>query len=152
MLDHQQGVAFVAQVVHDAHEPADIARMQTDARLVHNKKRIDQRRAETGGEIDALNFAAAQSAGGTIEGEITDADFAKITQARANFVAQHLRGGVIRCDVDLRQKIARIRNGKRREIRQAQRFFPDDDFDNSALRVENVRRCTSDKSCKRGSG
>ena len=108
MLDHEQRVAFVAQIVHDANEPADIARMQTDARLVHDEKRVHERRAETGGQIDALDFAAAQRAGRTIEREITDADFAEITQARADFVAQHLRGRIARRDVDLGEKVARV--------------------------------------------
>ena len=67
MLDNEQRIAAIAQIVHDANEAADIARMQTDARLVHNEKRINERRAETGGEIDALHFAAAQSAGGAIK-------------------------------------------------------------------------------------
>ena len=67
MLDHEERVPAIAQIVHDAHKPADIARMQTDARFVHDKERVNKRRAETGGEINALHFAAAQSAGGAIE-------------------------------------------------------------------------------------
>ena len=59
VLDHEQRVAFVAQIVHDANEPADIARMQPDARFVHDEKRVNERRAETRREIDALHFAAA---------------------------------------------------------------------------------------------
>ena len=92
VLDHEERVAAVAQIVHHPDEPADIARMQTDARLVQDKERIDERSAETGGEIDALHFATAQSARGTIEREIADADFVQIVQARANLVTQHLLG------------------------------------------------------------
>src|SRR6202011_4617248 len=66
VLDHEQRVAAIAQIVHDTHEPADVARMQTDARLVHDEERVDERRAETGGQIDALHLAAAQGARGTI--------------------------------------------------------------------------------------
>ena len=40
VLDHQQRVAFVAQVMHHAHEPADVARMQTDTRFVHDEERV----------------------------------------------------------------------------------------------------------------
>ena len=47
--------------------PSDIARMQADARLVHDEERVDERRAETGRQIDALHLAAAQGARGTIE-------------------------------------------------------------------------------------
>ena len=72
VLDDEQRVAFVAQIVHDAHQPADVARMEADARLVHDEERVDERRAETGRQIDALHFAAAQRAGGAIEREITE--------------------------------------------------------------------------------
>ncbi len=40
MLDDEQGVALVAQIVHDADQPADIARMQSDTWLVHDKERV----------------------------------------------------------------------------------------------------------------
>ena len=42
VLDHEQRVAFVAQIVHDLDEPADIAGVQPDAWLVHDKQRADQ--------------------------------------------------------------------------------------------------------------
>ena len=103
VFDHEEGIAAVAQIVHDANEPADVARMQPDAWLVHHEKRVHERRAKTGREIDPLNFAAAQCACGTIEREITDTDFTQIIQARADFIAQHLCSRIVRCDVDLRQ-------------------------------------------------
>ena len=103
VLDYEQGIAFVAQVVHHAHEPPNVARMQSDAWFVHDEECVHQRCAETGGEIDPLHFAAAQGASRTIEGEITDADFAKVTEARANFVAQHFRSAVMRRDFDVPQ-------------------------------------------------
>ena len=85
MLDDEQRVAFVAQVVHHAHQPADVARMQADARLVHDEERVDERGAETGREVDALHFAAAQGAGGAVEREIADADFAEIIAGAHRF-------------------------------------------------------------------
>ena len=42
MLDHKERVALVAQIVHHTHEPANIARMQANAWLVHHEKRIDE--------------------------------------------------------------------------------------------------------------
>ena len=82
VLDDEERVAFVAQVMHDANQAADIARMQADARLVHHEERVHERGAEAGREIDALDFAAAQGARRAIEGEIAEADFAEIGQAR----------------------------------------------------------------------
>ena len=94
VLDDEQSITFVAQIVHNAHQPADIARMQTHAWFVHDEERVDQRCAEAGGEIDPLHFAATERARRTVEREINDADFAKVTQSRANFVAQHVRRGI----------------------------------------------------------
>ena len=47
VLDDEQRVAFVPQIVHDAHQAADIARVEPDARLVHDKQRVHKRSAET---------------------------------------------------------------------------------------------------------
>ena len=77
-------------------KPPDIARMQSDARLVHDEERVHERGAEAGREIDALHFAAAEGARGTIEREITEADFAEIGQPRDDFAPQHLGGRVVR--------------------------------------------------------
>ena len=107
VLDHEQGVAFIAQVVHHAHEPPDVARMQSDAGFVHDEKCVHERCAEACREIDALHFAAAERASRTIEREIADADLAKIIESRADFVAQHLGSAVIRRNFDVRQDIER---------------------------------------------
>ena len=96
MLDHEQRVAFVTQVMHHAHKPADVARMKSDAGLVHDEKRIHKRRAQARRQINALHLATAEGAGGAIKREITDAHFAKIIEPRANFAAQHFRGRVVR--------------------------------------------------------
>ena len=128
MLDHEERVPAIAQIVHDAHQPANIAWMQTDARLVHDKERVNKGRAETGSEINALHFAAAQSAGGTVEREITDADLAQIIQSRANFIAQHPCSRIARRDLDLRQQIARVGNGKSCELRKSKQIFAHNDF------------------------
>ena len=116
VLDDEQRVAFVAQIVHHANQPADIARMQTDARFVHDEERVHQRRAETGREIHALHFAAAQRARGAIEREITEPDFAEIIEPRDDFVAQHLRGRVVRRQIQIRARSSRASAiGKQRE-------------------------------------
>ena len=119
VLDDEQRVAFVAQVVHHAHEPADVARMQTDARLVHDEKRVHERRAETGREVHALHFAAAQCAGGAIEREIAEADFAQDNAAARtissrNIAAVESLGGRVRSG----EKVPRAGNRKARELRQ----------------------------------
>ena len=116
MLDHEQRVAFVAQIMNDANQPADIARMQTDARLIHDEKRVHERSAETGREIHPLHFAAAQSARGAIERQIAQPDIAEIRQPRDHFPPQHLRCGVVRRKRDAGEHFARARNRKRRDL------------------------------------
>ena len=96
VLDDEHGVAAVAQALHHADELAHVARMQADARLIEDKERVDQRIAEAGGEIDALDFAAAQRARGAVEREITEADLEQIGQPRENAVAQLFRRVVVR--------------------------------------------------------
>src|SRR5207302_723749 len=49
VLDHEQGIAFIAQVVHHSHEPPDVAGMQSDAGFVHDEECVHERCAETGG-------------------------------------------------------------------------------------------------------
>src|SRR5262249_27464796 len=94
VFDDEQSIAFVAQIVRHPHQPADVARMQTYARFVHDEECVHQRCAEAGCEIDPLHFAATEGARRTVQGEITNSDFAKITQSRANFVTQHLGSGI----------------------------------------------------------
>ena len=112
VLDDEQRVALVAQVVHHADEPADVARMQADARLVEDEERVHQRRAEAGREIHALHFAAAERARGAIEREIAEADFAEIAQPRDDLVAQHLRRGVVRRQGQTGEKLRVRRKSK----------------------------------------
>ena len=94
VLDDEQRVAFVAQLLHHADEPAGVARMQADAWFIEDEERVHQRRAEAGGEIHALDFAAAEGARRAVEREIAEADFAEIAEARSDCVEQHLGGGV----------------------------------------------------------
>ena len=129
MLNHEQCIAAIAQIVHHSDEAADIARMEADTWFVHDKKRIDERCAQTGRKIHPLHFATAQRAGRAIKRQITDADFAQIIQTRANFVAQHFRSRVVPCDADFRQEVARIGNRKSREIRKREQVFVRGDFE-----------------------
>ena len=116
MLDYQQSVAPVAQIVHYANELPDIARVQANARFVHNKESVDKRCSEARGKVHALDFAAAQRARRAIEREIADADLAEIVQACADFVTQHLSGFVVAMDVDAEKKSARIGNRQRLKL------------------------------------
>ena len=95
VLDDEQRVAFVAQRFHHADEPARVARVQADARLVEDEERVHERRAEARREIHTLDFAAAERARGAVEREVAEADFEKEAEAGADFAEKHLGRGVI---------------------------------------------------------
>ena len=76
VFDHEQCIAFIAQVVHYAHQPANIARMQTNTRFIHDEECVDQRSTQTCREVHPLHFAATQSARGSVQRQIANADFA----------------------------------------------------------------------------
>ena len=60
MFDHKQRIVCIAQTGKYANNPFDIARVQTDTRLVQHEQRIDQRRAQCRGQINPLDFAAGE--------------------------------------------------------------------------------------------
>ena len=64
--------------------------MQADARLVEDEDRVDERSAEAGGEIDALDLAAGERARGAVEREIAEADLVEVTQAGEHAIAREV--------------------------------------------------------------
>jgi hypothetical protein len=54
--------------------------MQPDARLIENKERVHETRAQAGGQIYAFDFATAECACGAIERKISKADFDEIAE------------------------------------------------------------------------
>ena len=58
-----------------------------------NEERIDEGVAEARGEVDSLDFAAAERAGGAVQREVAEADFEKIGEAEKDALTQLL--GVI---------------------------------------------------------
>ena len=74
VLDHDDGVAGVAEFFEDADETVGVARMQTDGRFVEHEERVDETGAEASGQVNALGFAARKGAGGAVKGQIAEAD------------------------------------------------------------------------------
>ena len=65
-----------------------VARMQADARLVEHEQRVDQRRAERGRQVDALDLAAGERARLAVERQIAQAHVAKEARAGADLGEQ----------------------------------------------------------------
>ena len=65
--------------------------MESDARLVEHEQGVDERCSEGGGEVDALDLAAAQGARLPIEGEVSEADLDEVAKPRAKLLQQEGR-------------------------------------------------------------
>ena len=74
MLDHQHGVAQVAQPLERLEQPLIVALMQSDRGFVQNVEHPDQAGSDLGGQPDALAFAARERCRRTIEGQVVQAD------------------------------------------------------------------------------
>ncbi len=84
VLDDEDGVAEVAELFHDADELGGVAGVQADGGLVEHVERADETRAERGGELDALRFAAGECGGEAVEREVVEADLLEEVDALAD--------------------------------------------------------------------
>jgi hypothetical protein len=80
VLDHDDGVAEVAQTQQRAHQRAVVARVQADARLVEHVRHTHQPHAQLRGQAHALRLTAAQGAVFALEREVAQPHFAQETQ------------------------------------------------------------------------
>ena len=62
MLDHEDGVAEIAQALQRHQQPLVVALMQADGGLVQHIEHAGQAGADLRGQADALAFAAGQRA------------------------------------------------------------------------------------------
>src|SRR2546430_10897857 len=91
VLDDDEGVAGIAQALHDADDAPHVARVQADRGLVENEQRVDERGAERGREIDPLHLAARERAGLTIERQIAEPDVHEVREPGAELREQQRR-------------------------------------------------------------
>ena len=73
MLDDQDGVAEIAEVFKGVDEALVVALMEADGGLVEDVEDAAEFGADLGGEANALAFAAGESCGGTVQGEVAEA-------------------------------------------------------------------------------
>ena len=86
MLDHQHGVAHVAQALEGFQQLAIVALVQADAGLVQHIEYAGQARTDLGGQPDTLAFAARQRAGVARHGEVIQADIVEEFQPGADLL------------------------------------------------------------------
>ena len=80
MLDHQHGIAEVAQPLQRLQQPGIVALMQADGGLVQHIEHAGEAGADLGGQPDALALAAGERAGGAAQGQIFEPDAFQETQ------------------------------------------------------------------------
>ena len=100
MLDHQQRVAQVAEFLQGVEQPAVVAGVQADRRLVEHVEHAAQPAAHLGRQANALHFAAGKRGGGPGERQIVQAHVDQELQPVAN-LAGHLAGDLPLAVVEL---------------------------------------------------
>ncbi len=102
VLDHQHGVAQIAQALERLDEAVVVALVQTDGWLVENVENAAQPRADLRGEADALAFAAGERGGIAVERKVVEADSAEELEPLDDFAADAVgHQGFARGEVEL---------------------------------------------------
>ena len=83
VLDHDHGVAEVAQPLQRFQQPRIVALVQADRGLVQHIEHAGQARADLRGEADALAFAAGEGARCARQGQVVQADIEQERQPLA---------------------------------------------------------------------
>ena len=86
MLDHDHGIAEIAQPLERFEQPGIVALVQADRRLVEHIEHAGQAGADLRGEPDALALAAGQRAGRARQRQIIEPDIDQEFQPRADFL------------------------------------------------------------------
>ena len=120
VFDDDDGVSGIAEFLENLDELGGVARVEADARFIQNKESVYQARAEAGGEIDALGFAAREGTGGTIQCQVAESNFIEITEAILDFLksdVERIHPLVARAG-QFRDELERIAHGQQIEVGQ----------------------------------
>ena len=91
VLDHDDGVALVAQALQGLDQAVVVALMQADRGLVQDVEHAHEAGADLGGKADALGLATGERGGRTREREVVQAHVHEKAQARQDLL--HHRAG-----------------------------------------------------------
>jgi hypothetical protein len=83
VLDHDHGVAEVAQALQRAEQALVVALVQADRGFVEDVHHADQAGADLAGQADALRLAAGERVGAAVERQVVEADVDQEAQALA---------------------------------------------------------------------
>ena len=88
VLDQHQGVAQIAQVRQRAEQPAVVARVQPDRRLVQDVQDAGESAADLAGQTDALRFAAGKRRRRPAERQVLESDIHQELQSVGDLAEQ----------------------------------------------------------------
>ena len=91
VFDHQERVAQVAQLSQGVQQPAVVARVQADRRLVEHVQHAAQAAPDLGRQSNALHLAAGERGGGPGQRQVVQTHVDQELQPVAN-LARHLAG------------------------------------------------------------
>ena len=74
VLDHEHGVAEIAQAHERVEQAVVVARVQADGRLVEHVQHAAELRSDLRGQAYALRFAAGERGGGAVQAQVIEAD------------------------------------------------------------------------------
>ena len=107
VLDDENGVAEIAEPLERRDQPAVVALVQSDRRLVEDVEDADELRSDLGREPKPLRLAAGERLRGAVELEVADADVVEERQPLADLLDDPV------ADQLLRPRSARARRGSR---------------------------------------
>src|ERR1700676_1604600 len=117
VLNHEDGVAEIAQGFEDIDETLRVAWMQANGRFIENIQRAAEGRAEGSGQLDTLRFAAGKRGGESVQGEVIETDFIEKLQTGANFLQDFVGDlGLHRTELEFTKKYARFLHGEFAEV------------------------------------
>ena len=86
VLDHDDGVAEVAQMLQRGDKPLVVALMQADRRFVQDIEHAHEPCADLRGKADALGLAARQRGGGALERQVVESHVHEEFQSRLDLL------------------------------------------------------------------
>ena len=107
VLHHHHGVVVGAEPVEDLHQPVAVPRVQADGGLVQHVQRVDQGRADGGGQVHPLQLAAGERPGLAVEGQVVEAHPHEVVQPAADLV-EHQLGHLVAAGVEVQGVEVRV--------------------------------------------
>ena len=86
VLDDEDGVAEIAEGLERIEQAAVVTRVQSDGRLIEDIEYAAQARADLSCQANTLGLTAGECGGGTIQGEIAQADVEEKIEPFGDFV------------------------------------------------------------------